>query len=224
MMERWLLIDLAIVVLYGLQHSLLTTRSAVGLYNKILPSYTWNFAYSIVSLATLILGVVCWEPSGIDVFRLTPGSFGYHVLVVLLGLSLFLFFYCFKFTTSFWQWLGIGQIATKLRGREMPIYYRVRKEGIKRYIRFPHHTCLVFFFWLHPAMTLDTLVLAIASTVYLYLGTYHQDRRGLRLLGEEWASYRKETSLLFPSARVLRRFFVDIGLIQQPRRPGLASE
>lgn len=211
-MENWFIVDLSIVLLYGLQHSLLTTKFAVNVYNKILPQYTWNFVYSIISVLTLVFGFLYWRPSGVYLFHFIPGSLAYHFSVILLSLSLFFFFFCFKFTTSFWQWLGIVQIANKIKGKDSQVYYRMRNQGIKRYIRFPHHTCLIFFFWLHPVMTLDTLFLAISATIYLYVGTYHQDLRGLRIIGKEWGDYRKETNLLFPGLKVMKRFFADIGL------------
>ena len=223
-MNNWLMIDLGIVLLYGLQHSLLTSRIAVSAYNKILPAYSWNFAYSLISVATLVTGFNYWQSSGIVIFHLTPGSLAYHLSVSALALSLITFFYCFKFTTSFWQWLGIKQIAFKMMGREMPEYYRLRNQGFKRYIRFPHHTCLTLFFWLHPVMTLDTLFLAISATIYLYVGTYHQDLRGLRIIGEEWAQYRKETCLIYPTPKMIRRLLNDRGIsIKKKDEPTKAS-
>jgi hypothetical protein len=136
-MQHWLMVDTLVVLAYGFQHSLLTTKSAVALFEKFLPIYLWNVLYSAISVVTLV------------------------------------------------------------------------KEGIKRYIRFPHHTCLIFFFWLHPVMTLDTLFLAIAATIYLYVGTYHQDLRGLRLIGNEWETYRHNTNLLLPTPRTLARMISD---------------
>lgn len=215
---NWFWIDLSIIVLYGLQHSLLTTKTAVAAYNRLLPSYTWNIVYSLISVVSLVIGFQFWQPSGIYIFHLIPGSLAYHLSLISLSLSLFLFFYCFKFTTSFWQWLGLKQVASKIMKKEMPAYYRLRNQGIKRYIRFPHHTCLIFFFWLHPVMTLDTLLLAVTATLYLYIGTYHQDRRGLRLIGADWANYQKETGLLFPNLIALRRFMKDM------RMPSPTSE
>lgn len=209
-MKTWIIVDLAIVVAYGLQHTVLTTKPFIWLYNKILPGYSWNFVYSIIAVITLILGFKFWQPSGVYIFHLVPGSFLYHVMTIGLALSLFFFFYCFKYTTSFWQWLGVKQIAFKAMKKESPQYYRLRNQGIKRYIRFPHHTCLIFFFWLHPAMTLDTLLLAVSATIYLYLGTYHQDLRGLRIIGEEWAEYRKSTNLLLPGRNAISKIMEDI--------------
>ena len=209
-MERWILIDLGIIFLYGMQHTLLTTKIAVNLYNKFLPAFSWNIVYSIISVLTLVVGFVFWESSGVYIFHLIPGSLMYHVSVIALALSLFLFFYCFRYTTSFWQWLGIKQVAAHVRGIKAPEYYRVRKEGIKKYIRFPHHTCLIVLFWTHPVMTLDTLLLAVGATVYLYLGTYHQDLRGLAAIGDDWAEYRKSTALLLPGPKQLKRMWKDL--------------
>lgn len=206
----WLLIDLVIIVAYGLQHTLLTTKVAVTLYNMILPDYSWNIIYSALSVLTLFVGFHYWQSSGIYIFHLIPGSLAYHVSLVILASSLFFFFYCFKYTTSFWQWLGVKQVILKALNKPMPAYYKIRQNGIKRYIRFPHHTCLIVFFWAHPVMTLDTLLLSIGATIYLYLGTYHQDLRGLRIVGKEWEGYRKNSSLLFPRPAVIRRMLQDL--------------
>ena len=209
-MKNWIWVDLLIVVAYGLQHTLLTTKSAVKAYNAILPAYTWNFVYSLFSVFTLGIGFRCWQFSGEYIFYLKPGSLLFHLITTMLALSLFFFFYCFKYTTSFSQWLGVKQITTKFLGKKMPAYYRVRKEGVKRYIRFPHHTCLIVLFWTHPVMTYDTLFLAVAATIYLYLGTYHQDKRGLSLMGQEWVDYQKNTNLLLPGLTTCKRMFCDL--------------
>ncbi len=38
-MPNWFLVDAAIVLAYGLQHSLLTTKTAVALFERVLPIY-----------------------------------------------------------------------------------------------------------------------------------------------------------------------------------------
>lgn len=209
-MTHWLIQDFFIVFAYGLLHTLLTTKPAVRFYNRLFPGYTWNISYSFLSVIMLVLAFQFWEPSGVLLYHLTPGSFSYHVSTIILAFSLFSFFYFFKFTTSFWQWLGVKQVILKMQGKKLPEYYCVRKQGIKRYIRFPHHTALIVLFWAHPVMTLDTLFLAITATIYLYLGTYHQDLRGLSAIGKVWEEYRKDTALLIPGPKVIRRIIRDL--------------
>jgi hypothetical protein len=205
----WWTVDIGIILAYGLQHSLLTTKVAVNAYTKLFPLWSWNIAYSALSVVTLILCFKFWQGSGIYLFQLVPGSFVFHIATITLALSLFFLFYCFKYTTSFWQWLGVRQVAAQIRREKMPDYYRVRQEGIKRYVRFPHHTCLIVLLWSHPVMTLDTLLMSIGGTIYLYVGTYHQDQRGLRLLGQSWARYRQNTALLIPGPRIIARMYRD---------------
>ncbi|CAH0131473.1 hypothetical protein [Pseudomonas brassicacearum] len=205
----WWMVDLLIMLAYGLQHTVLTTKVLVRGYNAILPAWSWNISYSIMSVITLLLAFHFWAPSGVYIFYLTPGSIPFHLMTISLAASLFFFFFCFKYTTSFWQWLGVRQVAARLKNEQMPAYYRVRQQGIKKYIRFPHHTCLILLFWTHPVMTLDTLFLAIGATIYLYLGTYHQDLRGLAMIGESWQQYRNDTALLIPTPKVLKRMYRD---------------
>lgn len=206
----WWIIDILIMLAYGLQHTLLTTKVLVKAYNNVLPAWSWNISYSVVSVITLAAGFKFWQTSGIYLYHFTPGSLAYHISTISLAASLFFFFFCFKYTTSFWQWLGVRQVAARIKNEKMPEYYRVRQQGIKKYIRFPHHTCLIILFWTHPVMTLDTLLLAIGATIYLYAGTYHQDLRGLAMIGTSWQDYRKDTALLIPTPKVLMRMYRDL--------------
>jgi protein-S-isoprenylcysteine O-methyltransferase Ste14 len=205
----WWIVDSIIIASYGLLHTLLTTKPFRIIYDKILPAYTWNIVFSGLSVLTIFLGFEYWQSSGEYVFYLIPGTLAHHLSLFVLASSLFFFFYCFKFTTSFWQWLGVKQVALKAMNKKLPDYYVTRRNGIKKYVRFPHHTCLIFFFWAHPVMTTDTLLLALGATAYLYLGTYHQDLRGLSILGDEWAEYRKKTALLIPGPMVIKRMIAD---------------
>ncbi|MFJ4064744.1 hypothetical protein ACIPW4_05535 [Pseudomonas sp. NPDC089996] len=206
----WWMVDLLIMLIYGLQHTVLTTKVLVKVYNAVFPAWSWNISYSLFSVLILVIGFRFWQSSGIYLYHFIPGSISYHISTILLAASLFFFFYCFKYTTSFWQWLGVRQLAARLNNEKMPAYYRIRQQGIKRYIRFPHHTCLIVLFWTHPVMTLDTLLLAIGATIYLYLGTYHQDLRGLAMIGPTWQEYRNNTCLLIPTPKVLVRMYRDL--------------
>jgi len=195
--ESWFVVNTMLMLAYGLQHSLLTTATAVNAFGKVLPPKLWNISYSLLSIALLCVCFVYWQRSGVVIYALD--GFVYWTAVGGMVAALVGFFYCFKFTTSFSQWIGISQVVDIVTRREPPPYYRVRKNGPKRYVRFPHHTCLALLFWSQPVMTLDTLWLAVFATAYTYIGTVHQDSRGRRLIGEEWIRYSENTNLMFPN-------------------------
>lgn len=202
-MMDWLLADMALCLLFVAQHSLLTTQQAVRFIERITRPQLWNLVFSALTVVVMAFIYLAWQPSGISIYSLEGGwyitVFGLHIFFI------FMFFYCFKYT-SFWQWLGVSQAWHILRGRKLPPYYKINRAGLKRYVRFPHHTFLILIFWAQPAMTLDSLLLAIAGTVYTWLGTMHQDTRGLRVLGDAWADYSKDTHILVPP---LRRVLTD---------------
>lgn len=207
-MMNWFFVDMALCLLFAAQHSLLTTQPAVRVIEKITRPQLWNLVFSVLTVVVMVFIYWTWQPSGISIYSLEGGwyimVFGFHMFFI------FMFFYCFKYT-SFWQWLGTSQALHILMGRELPRYYKINRTGLKRYVRFPHHTFLILMFWAQPAMTADTLLLAIAGTVYTWLGTMHQDTRGLRVLGDAWADYSRETHILVPS---LRRLLADWRLIR----------
>lgn len=200
---NWIVVDLGLCLLFTAQHSLLTTAPAVRFIEKLTRQHLWNLVFSALTALTMLLVYWAWQPSNINIYRLTGG---WYLLMLALHLFfLFMFFYCFKYT-SFWQWLGISQAWHLLRGIELPRYYKINKSGLKRYIRFPHHSFLILMFWAQPVMTADTALLAIAATIYTWVGTLHQDTRGRRVLGEVWTDYSKNTHILVPS---LRRIMAD---------------
>jgi len=207
---NWWQIDILIMVSYGLVHSCLTTKPAMSLYETVFPAWSWNIGMCVFSAATLILGILYWQPSGHYIYVLIPGSPLFHFaalsMVTLLGLTI----YCFRYTSTFWQWLGAHQLIARLRGRKTPEPYRLHIQGIKRYIRFPHHTFLMFFFWAHPIMTYDTLLFSVGTTIYMYIGTWHMDKRLEAIFGDEWRIYKKDTGLMLPSSKAWSRLFTDL--------------
>jgi protein-S-isoprenylcysteine O-methyltransferase Ste14 len=194
------------MLIYGMQHTLLTTKTAVAVFDRLFPPQLWNICYSLMSIILLVIAFSFWQSSGVVIYRL-EGLY-YYAAIAGMGAALFGFFYCFKYTTSFAQWIGVAQVKSMMTKSKPAAYYRVRKNGPKKYVRFPHHTCLALIFWSQPVMTLDTLWLAIFATLYTYLGTVHQDSRGRRILGDEWINYSKTTNLMFPNpVRILRDIF-----------------
>jgi protein-S-isoprenylcysteine O-methyltransferase Ste14 len=208
-LPTWFVIDTAIMLVYGVLHTGLTTKTAVDAFQRVLPLKLWNILYSALAIVLLYVAFLMWMPSYVEIYRLT--GIAWYAAAGGMLLALVGFFYCFKYTTSFWQWIGMQQVFDMVTKRPEKPYYRVRKNGPKRYVRFPHHFCLVALFWSQPVMTLDTLWLAIFATIYTYLGTVHQDSRGRRLLGQEWIEYSKTTNLMFPNPLRLLRDLLRAG-------------
>lgn len=197
----WYVNNTLLVLLFALQHSVGTTATAKRLTAKMVGNrpYLWNAVYNIFTVAVIVVMVVFWKSSGIVIWNLPQPWFG--ILIGVEAVMLFTFFYLFKYTQPFGEWLGYKQVWRMLRRQPEPSGegYKIKTYGIKRYIRFPHHTVLFIMAWSLPYMTADLLLLSISASVYVWLGSAHQDYRGRTYFHEQWWEYSKNTRMLFPS-------------------------
>ena len=203
----WYVVDSLLVITFAVQHSLGTTATAKNLVKRITGGreFLWNFIYNLITIAFLAAIVYFWQSSGIVLWQ--AEGFWYWAIW---GLNLFFvgtFFYLFQFTQPFGEWLGVTQLGRWAKGEKEPTLegYKIKTMGIKKYIRFPHHTCLIFIFWCLPVMTADLALLATLMSIYAYVGSVHQDLRGYSYFPEQWPEYRKESRILFPAPELVIR-------------------
>ncbi|MDD4497107.1 MAG: isoprenylcysteine carboxylmethyltransferase family protein, partial [Methanosarcinaceae archaeon] len=52
--------------------------------------------------------------------------------------------------------------------------------------------------WLTPFMTVNLLVIYILTTIYLYLGSLHWEKRLTSQFGDEYREYRKRVHRIIP--------------------------
>jgi methanethiol S-methyltransferase len=211
---KWYIADTVLVLLFAAQHSLGTTSWAKTLISRLMYGRThlWNAAYNVGTFAVLAFAIKCWSTSTALVWAVpAPWSYLLTAFAVLLVVS---FFYLFKFTQPFGEWLGYAQVTRMARGLPHPAGegYRIKRHGIKRYIRFPHHTVLILLFWCWPTMRADLFLLAVEATIYLWLGSVHQDMRGTKYFPDQWPEYQRNSRLLFPA---IEHVFADLRLIRR---------
>ena len=72
--------------------------------------------------------------------------------------------------------------------------------GIYRYVRDPFLLSGFMQIWLTPFMTTRLLVLYAMTSVYLYLGSLHWERRLRYQFGREYEAYQKEVPRVIPKA------------------------
>lgn len=70
--------------------------------------------------------------------------------------------------------------------------------GLYHWMRHPLYTAGLLFIWLTPVMSLNSLVLASAATIYILVGAHFEERKLLREFGEDYAKYRASTPMLIP--------------------------
>ena len=77
--------------------------------------------------------------------------------------------------------------------------------GFYKLVRHPIYTFSLFFLWLNPSMTVNSLVFYIGATLYFLIGAYFEERKLLREFGSVYAEYKAVTPMLIPGLVISKR-------------------
>ena len=132
--------------------------------------------------------MVVWDVSS-PVFRsLLLGTFALGWLILLFS----------TFMINHFDLFGLRQVYLRLRGVEYtPLSFTER--ALYRFVRHPIYLGFVIAFWATPHMSLGHLVFAIATTGYIFVGIFLEERDLMKYHSTEYGAYRARVPMLLPT-------------------------
>jgi protein-S-isoprenylcysteine O-methyltransferase Ste14 len=195
---RTLMIDLALLSLFGLQHSIMARRAFKRWWTRVVPATVERSTYVLASSVALALAFwqwrsmpgAVWSVAGGWGRALIWGAFAIGSLIVVLANT----------TISHLELFGIRRVWMRLRGRPYEAL-PLRTDSLYAVVRHPMALGLVIALWAAPDMTWDRFVFAAAGTGYTFLGTWLEERDLVHTYPTLYPRYRREVPMFVPASR-----------------------
>ncbi|MGO4442282.1 methanethiol S-methyltransferase [Mycobacterium sp. 2YAF39] len=192
------LIDVALVTLFAVQHSVMARPGFKKWWTRIVPTPIERSTYVLVASLVLVvlywqwreipavLWDVSWQPARLIVWTL----FWLGWAIVLGSTFMINHFELFGLKQVFEAWRARPSVDTGFR---VTLFYRV--------VRHPLMLGFLIAFWAAPTMTAGHLVFAAAMTGYILIALQLEEHDLIAALGARYAEYRQRVPMLIPGLR-----------------------
>jgi methanethiol S-methyltransferase len=192
-------IDIGLLVLFGLQHSVMARAGFKARLHRILPPHLERTAYVIASSLALGLLIVAWQPIPAIVWQVrSPVSADLLWAVYAAG---WLLVVAATYMINHYELFGLAQVWRKFRGLPAPAD-DFRTPYLYRYVRHPLYLGWLLVFWATPSMSAGHLLFAAGMSLYILIGMMHEERDLLRLFGAAYRDYRARVPALIPGLKL----------------------
>ena len=190
-----LLIDLALLAAFAIQHSVMARPGFKAAWTRVVPRAVERSTYVLVSSLLLVLLFWQWRALPAAVWTATA-PMARAALLALFGLG-WLIVLLSTFMINHFDLFGLRQVFLRLRGREYsPLSFRQR--AFYRFVRHPIMLGFLIAFWSTPRMSLGHLLFALATSGYILIGVTLEERDLLAAHGADYAEYRARVPKLLP--------------------------
>jgi len=179
-------IDLALVALFALQHSLMARQGFKKWWTRLVPEPLERSAYVLFASLALILLFWQWRPIPTALWSIETQP----LALLLQGLAL-----------AGWVTSGAASILIDHKSlfglteaKESPF----RTPGLYKYVRHPIYSGSLVAFWATPRMTVGHALFASTMTAYIFIGVFFEERDLVRRFGAAYLRYQQFVPMIVP--------------------------
>lgn len=189
-----LIVDLVVLGVFAVQHSLMARPAFKKVWTRLVPASVERSTYVLFSSLALVLIFWQWRPlpgpvwsvSGIGAAILTATFWaGFGIVLVS------------TFLLSHFDLFGLAQVYARFRGVPLP-GSQFRTPAFYKVVRHPIYFGFIVAFWSAPVMSEGHVLFALATTAYIFIGIFLEERDLVAYFGETYVAYRRRVSMILP--------------------------
>ncbi|HUQ74544.1 MAG TPA: hypothetical protein VM183_07445 [Burkholderiales bacterium] len=190
-----LLVNVVLLGIFAVQHSVMARPAFKRWWTRIVPRPVERSTYVAFASAALALLFWKWQPIPAVVWHVDDkagvavlyGVFALGWLIVLLA----------TFMINHFDLFGLRQVYLRLIG--VP-YSQVdfKTVGFYKHMRHPIMFGFLVAFWATPHMSAGHLLFSVATTAYIFIGIFLEERDLAAAHGATFQKYRREVPMILP--------------------------
>jgi protein-S-isoprenylcysteine O-methyltransferase Ste14 len=191
-------IDLALIALFGVQHSAMARPGFKRWWTRIVPAVVERSLYVLAASIALMILFIGWRPIDALVWDVTSPPLA-AILWAIFWLG-WLTVLVSTFLINHFELFGLQQawLHTRRRQEQAP---QLREPFLYHFVRHPMMAGFFLALWAIPTMTAGHLLFAVGTSVYILVALQYEERDMVSLFGADYENYRGRVGMLMPRLR-----------------------
>ncbi|MFZ1988458.1 MAG: methanethiol S-methyltransferase [Alphaproteobacteria bacterium] len=190
-----LIINAALLGVFAIQHSVMARPGFKAWWTQFVSPAAERSTYVLFAGLALLLLFYFWQPLQATIWSVESAPLAQAVTILsFVGWAIL---FLSTFMINHFELFGLQQVFARLFGH-LPEPLEFRTPFFYAFVRHPIYLGLIIAFWATPHMTLGHLEFAIATTGYIFVGIFFEERDLVAHFGSQYEDYRRHVSMIIP--------------------------